>query len=98
MAYEDDKTWCEKWLPVTHPDCVLAPEFDFVSSSQLESVSVAAGINTYGGGGYIIELRGYIDDLKARIVQLQQMKWTDNRTRSLALEFSVYNAQVTTLL
>ena len=57
---------------------------------------MAAGVNgrTYGGGGYILELRGYIDDLQNKIKLLQQVKWTDNRTRSLILEFSSYNAQV----
>ena len=39
-------------------------------------------------------MRGYIDDLKDKIKLLQEVKWVNNKTRSLMLEFSVYNAQV----
>ena len=70
--------------------------FVYLFFSDINSVSMSAGVNgrTYGGGGYILELRGYIDDLQNKIKLLQQVKWTDNRTRSLILEFSSYNAQV----
>ena len=43
---------------------------------------------------HILELRGYIEDLKDKIIDFQRVKWVGNRTRSAILEFSVYNAQV----
>ena len=96
ITYEDDNDWCMGWIPTTDKNCTAMKEFEYVSSSDINSVSMSAGVNgrTYGGGGYILELRGYIDDLQNKIKLLQQVKWTDNRTRSLILEFSSYNAQV----
>jgi hypothetical protein len=79
IAYEDDKDWCLGWLPVSNANCTTAKEYEFVSSSKLKSISVSAGVNTYGGGGYKLELRGYIDDLQARMKLLQLNKWVDNR-------------------
>ena len=51
-------------------------------------------VRTYGGGGYILSLTGYIGDLKDRIQLLKDNNWVDNRTRALLVEFSTYNAQV----
>ena len=41
-----------------------------------------------------MKLKGYIDDLHGKINELQEIQWADNHTRSLMVEFSVYNAQV----
>ena len=94
MSHEDDQNWCFGWLPKGHPNCTNAKEFEFVSASTLNSMSITAGIRTYGGGGYILELKGYIGDLMEKIKALQEVQWVGNRTRSLMVEFSVYNAQV----
>ena len=96
MSNEDDKDWCLGWvpLPLDHPNCTRTKEFDYTSASKLRSVSTKAGVRDYGGGGYILELRGFIDDLKNKIKLFQERKWVNNRTRSTILEFSVYNAQV----
>ena len=64
-----------------------------MSASELESTAIQAGVRTYGGGGYVLRLTGYIQDLKDRITLLQEENWVDNRTRALIVEFSVYNAQ-----
>ena len=69
-------------------------EFDFTSATELKSITTSSGVRDYGGGGYILELRGYIEDLKDKIIDFQRVRWVGNRTRSAILEFSVYNAQV----
>ena len=51
-------------------------------------------MRTYGGGGYVLRLTGYIGDLKDKLTKLKYENWVDNRTRALIVEFSVYNAQV----
>ena len=51
-------------------------------------------MRNYGGGGYVLRLKGYIDDLKANIETLKEEKWVNNRTRALIVQFSVYNVQV----
>jgi hypothetical protein len=61
---------------------------------MLSSVSLQAGVRTYGGGGYVFRFTGQIHDLEAKMQSLIENNWVDNRTRALLLEFSVYNAQV----
>ena len=65
-----------------------------MDATVLESTASQAGVRTYGGGGYVFSLTGYIQDLTDRITLLQEENWVDNRTRALIVEFSVYNAQV----
>ena len=94
IMFEDQRDWCLGWVPKTDPNCTEENEFKYVTSETLQSLPVTAGMNTYGGGGYVLRLRGYIDDMKAKIEQMKTENWVDNRTRSLSVEFSVYNTQV----
>lgn len=68
--------------------------FRYTDSTELQSASHAAAIRTYGGGGYILRLTGFIEELNSKIETLKTENWVDNRTRALIVEFSVYNAQV----
>ena len=94
MLYEDKNDWCLGWRMKGDPNCTKAPEFEYESPDQAQSSTISAGINRYGGGGYVLRLRGYITDMEKNIKRLKIENWVDNRTRSLILEFSVYNAQV----
>ena len=97
MAYEDDNDWCDGWvkLPLDHPNCSRTyKEFEYTSAGELKSITTRSGVRDYGGGGYILELRGFIDDLKEKIRIFKEIQWVNNSTRSAILEFSVYNAQV----
>ena len=76
------------------PNCTQADEFEYKTPEDSESSPVSAGINSYGGGGYVLKLKGYITKMEQNIDTLKRENWVDNRTRSLILEFSVYNAQV----
>jgi hypothetical protein len=55
-------------------------------------------VDVYGGGGYILPLTGFISVLNKKVDVLKRESWIDNRTRAVFVEFSVYNAQVTTRL
>ena len=66
----------------------------YTSSADLESLSLSAGINSYGGGGYIMHLTGFISEVEERLQLLRDNAWIDNRTRGLIVELGVYNAQV----
>lgn len=48
----------------------------------------------YGGGGYVLRLTGFIDNLAKKIQLLKESNWIDNRTRGVFVEFNTYNAQV----
>ena len=96
ISYEETENFCEGWLPVGHPNCTEATqeEYQYVTAGELNANGITGRIRSYGGGGYILKLKGYIDDLHAKMRRLQEVGWADNRTRSLMVEFSVYNAQV----
>jgi hypothetical protein len=65
-----------------------------VSAGDRQTTTFSGEVRNYGGGGYLIPLRGYIVDLQARLEVLKENNWIDNRTRAAIVEFSVYNAQV----
>ena len=94
IGYEDHNDWCLGWIHTTYPNCTPFKEFEYTDSTTLKSLGTTSGIRDYGGGGYILELRGYIGDLLKKIELLQKQKWVDKKTRATILEFSVYNAQV----
>ncbi|XP_059084074.1 uncharacterized protein LOC131881274 [Tigriopus californicus] len=94
LTTEDERDWCLGWVPSTSDNCTKSEEFEYTDSSELQSASQSAAIRTYGGGGYILRLTGFIEELNSKIETLKTENWVDNRTRALIVEFSVYNAQV----
>ena len=53
-----------------------------------------AGIDSYGGGGYVYRIRGSSKKIRQDLKSLQQQRWINNHTRAVFLEFAVYNANV----
>lgn len=54
-------------------------------------VHMLGGISTYGGGGYVFELRGDEKSLLLRTKELETQAWIDRYTRAILIEFTVYN-------
>ena len=95
-AFEDNKDWGLGWcmLTPTDPNCTEKAEFKYETPAESETTSISASPKSYGGGGYVLRFKGYITDMEANINLLKKENWIDNRTRSLVVEFAVYNAQV----
>ena len=103
-SFEEEGDFCPGWIPagVNATNCtqedfensIYHDEYRYTSASEIKALGLQARIRGYGGGGYILKLKGYIDDLHGKIKHLQDIQWADNHTRSLMVEFSVYNAQV----
>jgi hypothetical protein len=96
-SYEDTLDWCLGWVKTNHPNCTKKQEYEYESPAKSETTSISASPKSYGGGGYVLRLKGYVTDMEDNLKLLQKENWINNRTRSLILEFSVYNAQVTFL-
>ena len=96
-AFEDNKNWGLGWCKLSpmDPNCTEKAEFKYETPDESETTSISASPKSYGGGGYVLRFKGYITDMEANINLLKKENWIDNRTRSLVLEFAVYNAQVT---
>ena len=71
------------------------PEYLYRSASSLDGLPYLAAHALYGGGGYVFELRGSLRSMLQRAEQLKEEGWIDRYTRAVFVEFTVYNAQVT---
>ena len=95
---EDDGDYCNAWEEKTAltehlPSCSKS-EFKYTSASELNSMPYTAGIDSYGGGGYVYRIKGSSKAIREELKSLQQQRWVNNHTRAIFLEFSVYNANV----
>ena len=91
---EDTSNWCLGWVMEGDANCTQKPEYEYESSAKSETKTITANPMSYGSGGYVLRIKGYITDMQENIELLKAENWVDNRTRSLIVEFSVYNAQV----
>ena len=66
----------------------------YTEAKVLEASPHDTGIRVYGGGGYVLRLTGFIDNLEKKVQLLKETNWIDNRTRGVFVEFNTYNAQV----
>lgn len=69
-------------------------EYLYRNSSDLEGYPFWATHGLYGGGGYVVPLVGSGRMLKQRLAQVKADGWIDRYTRSIFIEFTVYNANV----
>lgn len=62
----------------------------YQSWSDLDGYPFMAELDTYYGGGYVVELFPKWDNKKI-LNTLKEKKWLDRQTRAVLIEFSVYN-------
>lgn len=51
-------------------------------------------VDHYGGGGYVFRFKGTSKLLRNNLKVLERLKWVNNHTRAVFLEFAVYNANI----
>lgn len=71
-----------------------ARAFQYRTSDELDSYPYIGQHNTYGGGGYVYELRGSLTDIRRNISVLKSFNWINNRTRAIFIQMSLYNPNV----
>lgn len=64
----------------------------YQDSSALDTYLVMANLNSYVGGGYVVELFPKFENKKILDI-LKAKQWIDRHTRALVVEFATYNAQ-----
>ena len=98
LYVEDSRDYCEGWKQIQvggdNDNCTEAAEYRYTTATQLKATPISASMGTYGGGGYILRLKGFIKEVEDRVEALKEHSWIDNRTRAVFVEFAVYNAQV----
>ena len=76
---------------------VSLPEYTYRTSDELNSYPFWGNHAVYGGGGYVLEMRGAVREMIAEVRRLHSDGWIDHYTRAVFIELTVYNAQVSSL-
>lgn len=63
-------------------------------AKKLNGLPFWGKLDVYGGGGYLVPLRGPNDRIIQRLRELEKADWINGGTRAVFAEFGVYNAQV----
>ena len=84
------------WEPLVGNSTIFdtKPEYIYRTASEMEGWPFLGGHAMYGGGGYVVEIKGTMKDMHAKLEELKADEWIDKETRAVFLEFSVYNAYV----
>ncbi|XP_062611722.1 uncharacterized protein LOC134273545 [Saccostrea cucullata] len=93
---EDVDNYCLGWK-LTNGSCgssLTDRAWKYTSSGEVWGMPFEGLRNTYGGGGYMIQFEKDIVASHDIINELEQNLWIDRRTRSVFLEFTLYNPNV----
>jgi hypothetical protein len=96
LLNEEKNSFEPGWLNTTTVmnNSTIQQAFQYKTSNQLGTYSYAGDHGTYGGGGYVYELRGSLSDIRSNISALHQLEWIDSRTRAIIIQLSLYNPNV----
>ncbi|XP_067670971.1 polycystin-1-like protein 2 [Haliotis asinina] len=93
MLNEDKKSYGARWSPYDLTT-LARKEYIYTPASELNGYPYWGLLGVYGGGGYVVELRGSKDKLEKTMTLLEEENWIDKYTRAVFVEFTVYNPQV----
>ncbi len=91
---EDKQSYTYNWIKLNktiNQTSAVESAFQYISSDDLDSLPLAGKFTTYGGGGYVFNLTGSLQEQHTNIHKLKLQNWLDRRTRSIIIEFNVYN-------
>ncbi|ROT60921.1 Polycystic kidney disease protein 1-like 2 [Penaeus vannamei] len=92
---EEYRDYCAHWkVNATFSGACQYPEFHYQTAGELQTYPMVGYLGTYGGGGYVVRLKGAQSDITDRLLVLQKLNWIDRCTRAVMLEFSTFNANI----
>jgi len=95
IIYEENRDFGLGWDPTLATKRPFnLKEYRYRSASSLDSYPFWGDISWYGGGGYVLDLKGSRARLISEMTRLQNNGWIDKTTRAVFIEFSLFNAQV----
>ena len=88
--------WTDYDTQYTPPDNMtnVHKAFQYRSSSTLSSIPLPGFFTTYNGGGYVFDMIGDVSSIQAQLRSLRASNWFDRRTRTLIVEFNLYNPNI----
>ena len=94
---EDRSTYLPGWLTETNTtvnSSLLARSFVYRSSDDLDGYMYIGDHATYAGGGYVYEIRGSLNQIRANLSILRELQWIDDQTRAIFIQLTLYNPNV----
>ena len=89
---EDEGNYSLGWRK-NNASLTFPSPWKYQTRSQLGNYPYMGTFGTYGGGGYVMDLR-YTDETYDLIKELQDNNWIDMRTRAVFVDIAIYSAQV----
>ncbi|XP_063612193.1 polycystin-2-like protein 1 [Penaeus indicus] len=87
---EDDRDFGFGWNETAPTES----HFDYMSAFKIHGFPYEGTIDTYGGGGYLVELKGPMSQAERTVDEMEAEGWIDKYTKAIFTEFAVYNPQV----
>ncbi|KAK3592416.1 hypothetical protein CHS0354_004041, partial [Potamilus streckersoni] len=94
---DDTKPYLPGWQTPTEDQAVILDKMDepnpwvYQSAFKLKNAPYVATVQTYKGGGYVLNFeRSYRRTIR-NVTRLRSEGWLDLNTRAVFLEFSVFN-------
>ena len=72
----------------------IIESFQYKSNKELDTYVYVGDHGSYSGNGYVYEFRGRLTDLQSNLSTLHQLRWIDNQTRAVIIQFTLYNPNV----
>lgn len=96
MTSEDKQAYTAGWESLinntnTQTQTSSPSPWRFSSASELDGYPYMGGIETYSGGGYVLELSHIYYKAVRQVKDAMSRLWLDHYTRSLFMEFTLYN-------
>ncbi|XP_053382148.1 uncharacterized protein LOC123562231 [Mercenaria mercenaria] len=95
--YDDDtKAYLPGWVDTSEENRTILDErrddpFVYQNSVRLKSAPYVATLQTYKGGGYVVNFERSYRRTVRNLTRIRHEDWLDLRTRAIMLEFTVYN-------
>ncbi|XP_039769561.1 polycystic kidney disease protein 1-like 3 [Ornithorhynchus anatinus] len=93
-AQEDREDYGTNWSPLDQNSTIQESIWHYQSEEELGRYPIQGQFAIYSGGGYVVNLGQSSSDARSILKHLKQGHWLDRRTKSLFVEFTVYNANV----
>ncbi|XP_047143853.2 uncharacterized protein LOC100207051 isoform X2 [Hydra vulgaris] len=93
ISYEERRSFNLNWtIPMLYnsPNNPTTMPWRYQTWQELDGYPYAAGLETYFGGGYVVEIFPKWKN-QAILDQVKKFRWIDRQTRAIIIEFALFN-------
>ncbi|UJR08126.1 hypothetical protein I4U23_012402 [Adineta vaga] len=85
--------WFNQTTDETYSSSIIKA-FQYQTSDELDTYIYIGEHGTYGGGGYVYEFRGRLEELQSNVSKLHELEWINEQTRAIIIQLTLYNPNV----